>query len=601
MTDETGPRPPAENGEQTWSVPPGAECEDERPRAAEAFSAGQTEARGADAPPNRGDILASPGSTEDQRQTTHLVPGSPWQGAPSDAAAGARSPAGDGVAPPDAAGPPQALPGPPPGGPAVAPSGTGQWPVGGAPSGTTGAFASGGFGGPGGTTGPAFPGGPGGPRIPGGQGGPGAPGGPGMPGGPGHPSGPGGPTGPGGPVGPGGPGWPGDGGPGGPWGTGPGGTAMMQFPSAPRKRRTMPVWSVVLVVALVGLVSAGVGGTIGAQLGLSNGDGGQTSAPSLNNPPPTGAPSRPPDTIAGVAQRVSPSVVSIQASGPGLSGNGSGFVIADDHVVTNNHVSSALQRKGIEVVYSDGHTSGAKVVGAAPSSDLAVLKLDDPIDVEALEFGDSDQVTVGDQVIAIGAPLGLAGTVTTGIISAVDRPVTVGEEGEETFISALQTDAAINPGNSGGPLVDEQGRVIGVNSAIATMGGMAGEQTGSIGLGFAIPSTQTERVVNELIENGDIRPAVIGAVLDMRYGQGGAPIVTDEQAGGDAVIPDGPADKAGLKAGDLIVEFDGQKVADATELRLLLSQKQPGDKVEVGYERDGKKRTTTITLGAAKD
>ncbi|ASU82687.1 serine protease [Nocardiopsis gilva YIM 90087] len=254
----------------------------------------------------------------------------------------------------------------------------------------------------------------------------------------------------------------------------------------------MPVWSVMLVVALVGVVSAGVGGTIGAQLGLSNGDATRTGAPSLNNPPPTGAPSRAPDTVAGVAQRVSPSVVSIQASGPGLSGNGSGFVIADDHVVTNNHVSSALERKGIEVVYSDGHTSGAEVVGSAPSADLAVLKLKDPVDVEALEFGDSDQVTVGDEVIAIGAPLGLAGTVTTGIISAVDRPVSVGEAGEETFISALQTDAAINPGNSGGPLVDAQGRVIGVNSAIATMGALSGEQSGSIGLGFAIPSAQTK-------------------------------------------------------------------------------------------------------------
>ncbi|MBB6173283.1 putative serine protease PepD [Nocardiopsis mwathae] len=375
----------------------------------------------------------------------------------------------------------------------------------------------------------------------------------------------------------------------------------MHLPAPQRRRRTVPVWSVVLVVALVAVAAAGVGGAVGAQVGLSNGESAAAGGPSLNDPPPTGAPSRAPDTIAGVAQRVSPSVVSIQASGPGLSGNGSGFVIEGDHVVTNNHVSSALERGGIEVVYSDGHTSGADVVGSAPSADLAVLKLKDPIDVEALEFGDSDQVTVGDEVIAIGAPLGLAGTVTTGIISAVDRPVTVGEEGQETFINALQTDAAINPGNSGGPLVDAQGRVIGVNSAIATMGAMPGEQSGSIGLGFAIPSSQTERVVNELIENGDIRQAVIGAVLDMRFGQDGAPIVSDEQAGGDAVVPDGPADKAGLKAGDLIVEFDGRKVSDSTELRLLLSQKQPGDKVEVAYERDGEKRTTTITLGEAKD
>ncbi|MDA2808416.1 S1C family serine protease [Nocardiopsis suaedae] len=282
---------------------------------------------------------------------------------------------------------------------------------------------------------------------------------------------------------------------------GPEGYAAAPPPGPPprRPRKGMPVWAVLVTVLVVSLVSAGVGGYvggIGAPAPEPTSDG-----PKLNTALPSDAPSRAPDTIAGVAQRVSPSVVSIQPSDRRQGGNGSGFVIEGDHVVTNYHVAGALE-DGMEVVYGNGRSSPAEIVGTRPDSDLAVVKVERPQQVEPLEFGTSEDVTVGDQVIAIGAPLGLAGTVTTGIISAKDRQVALGEDGDRTDIDALQTDAAINPGNSGGPLVDLEGRVIGVNTAIATMGAAPGEQSGSIGLGFAIPSDRAEEVVQEIIDGG---------------------------------------------------------------------------------------------------
>ncbi|WP_232306536.1 S1C family serine protease [Thermobifida cellulosilytica] len=351
-----------------------------------------------------------------------------------------------------------------------------------------------------------------------------------------------------------------------------------------------------LLVMVVAMASAGVGGVLGASLGGGEQDPEVESAGALDNEVPSDVPSRAPDTIAGVAQRVNPSVVSIRSASPRVSGNGSGFVIEDGYVVTNNHVVEAVERAGVVVVvYSDGHTSEAEVVGTAPSSDLAVLLPVDPLDVEPLEFGDSDQVTVGDTVIAIGAPLGLEGTVTSGIVSALNRPVTVGEEGRQAYISAIQTDAAINPGNSGGPLVNEQGMVIGVNSAIATMGSTGGAQSGSIGLGFAIPSNQVARVAEQLIESGEAPHAIIGAVLDLQYQEQGALIMEED----GSVVPGGPADQAGLRPGDVIVEFDGTAVRDANQLVSLIHTKAPGDRVEVRYVRGEEEHTAVMVLGSS--
>ncbi|WP_304455604.1 S1C family serine protease [Nocardiopsis sp. YSL2] len=350
---------------------------------------------------------------------------------------------------------------------------------------------------------------------------------------------------------------------------------------------------------VVALIAGGAGGLAGSFLtGPAAPEAeAEDEGARLNEPPPE-APERDPDTIAGVAQRVSPSVVSIQSADARIGGGGSGFVISDDHVVTNDHVSSVLEEDGIRIEYSDGTLSDATVVGSDPSSDLAVLALDSPKgDVEALEFGDSDQALVGDEVIAIGAPLGYAGTVTQGIISAVDRPVSSGEGPNASRFYAIQTDAAINPGNSGGPLVDSGGRVIGVNSMIVSMAGYMGESTGNIGLGFAIPSNEAERVVNRLVDHDETSYADIGAEIDLESPIAGA-VIAD---GSRAVEPGGPADEAGLESGDVIVSLDGRRVQSGSELMAMLRDRTPGTEVDLEYERDGTRESTSVTLGATAD
>ncbi|MGW8530842.1 MULTISPECIES: trypsin-like peptidase domain-containing protein [Nocardiopsidaceae] len=369
-------------------------------------------------------------------------------------------------------------------------------------------------------------------------------------------------------------------------------------PAAPRPRgRGVPVWMALSGMLVVALIAGGAGGVAG---GLLNGSASSDAAPEddgpvMNEPPPE-APQRDPDTIAGVAQRVSPSVVSLISADARVPGGGSGFVIDGDYVVTNDHVSSGLEADGIVIEYSDGTLSEASVVGADPSSDLAVLSIADPHDVEPLQFGDSEEVIVGDEVIAIGAPLGLNGTVTQGIISAVNRPVSSGQGESGGRFYALQTDAAINPGNSGGPLVDTRGRVIGVNSMIATMGAM-GETSGNIGLGFAIPSVEAERVVNRLMEDGETAYADIGADIDEDSPLAGAVIAE----GADAVEPGGPADEAGLEPGDVIVSLDSRQVGSGEDLLAMLRSRAPGDEAAVDYERDGERESTTIVLGSTDD
>lgn len=361
-----------------------------------------------------------------------------------------------------------------------------------------------------------------------------------------------------------------------------------------RERRRMPMWGVLVLVLVVALGAGAAGGVVATAVGDS--DLGQSNPLAGED----GSHERPADSVAGVAQSVSPSVVSIQGADP-LGGNGSGFVIEGGYIVTNNHVASGIG-DDIQVVYGDGHESTATIKGSAASSDLAVLEVEEPNDAEPLALGDSDALTVGDSVIAIGAPLGLDGTVTTGIISAMDRPVTVGDAGDSSYINALQTDAAINPGNSGGPLVNAQGEVIGVNSAIATTGSDMLGQSGSIGLGFAIPSTQAADTIDQLIESGEAPHAVIGAFLDMRFQDGGAMIMEEDGEAEEAPLePDGPADDAGLEPGDVITEFDGEPVRDADQLIVLIRNSNPGDEAAVTFQRDGEEMTTQLTLGASND
>jgi putative serine protease PepD len=276
---------------------------------------------------------------------------------------------------------------------------------------------------------------------------------------------------------------------------------------------------------------------------------------------------------------------------------------AEGLIVTNNHVVAAGGSEpadDIVVEFADGSQADAEVVGAEPSYDVAVLRID-PADVDgelvALPFGDSDAVVVGESVVAIGAPLGLDSTVTTGIVSALNRPVSAGGGAQETaFINAIQTDAAINPGNSGGPLVNLRGEVVGVNSAIAQAPG--GQVGGSIGLGFSIPSNQAARTAEQLIEDGVATYPVVGVLLDQLYQGEGVRIVTEDAATGDQppVTPGGPADRAGLRAGDVILAFDGRPVTESDELVVAIRAQEPGDEVTLTVRRGEEVFDVTLVL-----
>jgi putative serine protease PepD len=344
-------------------------------------------------------------------------------------------------------------------------------------------------------------------------------------------------------------------------------------------------------VVLIAVLAGSLGGFLGV-----NAAGGSLFH-KVNLVSSTSTIERAPDSVAGIAQRVLPSVVSISTRTANGGGTGSGFVIdSAGYILTNNHVISAAATTGgsIQVSLNNGTFYSATVVGRDASYDLAVLKITAP-GLKALQFGDSDKIAVGDLVIAIGSPLGLSGTVTTGIISAKNRAVTAGESNtESSFINALQTDAAINPGNSGGPLVDATGAVIGINSAIASLGTTS--QLGSIGLGFAIPINQARKTADQLIKNGVATYPVIGVSLNMNYAENGAQVSTS----GRGILAGSPAEKAGLRGGDVIIEIDGKEIYSPEELIVSVRAKNVGDRVTLGFLRDGVKKTITLTLIAAK-
>ena len=300
---------------------------------------------------------------------------------------------------------------------------------------------------------------------------------------------------------------------------------------------------------------------------------------------------RPSDSIAGIAKAVLPSVVSINFQGNGEAGTGSGSVIkSNGYILTNNHVvANAAQGGSLSVTFQDGSKKSATIVGRDPGYDLAVIKVD-ATGLPAISLGNSDNVVVGDEVIAIGSPLGLTGTVTSGIISALNRPVTAGSSGtaDTSFINAIQTDAAINPGNSGGPLINARGQAIGVNSAIASLG--QGGESGSIGVGFAIPINQAKRIAEELISTGKSTRPVIGVQLDLNYTGNGAKVT--------AVTAGGAAQKAGLKVGDVITAIDGAPVADSTALIVRIRSLAPGASVKLTVDSGGTSRDVNLTLGS---
>jgi putative serine protease PepD len=345
----------------------------------------------------------------------------------------------------------------------------------------------------------------------------------------------------------------------------------------------------IIASLVIALIAGGVGATIG-RTSSSNISGNFVSTED--------AVERAPGSIANLAARVIPGVVSISVSASGGSGTGSGFFLSSDgYLLTNNHVVEAAATRGtITVAISSGKKYTAKIVGRDSSYDLAVLKID-VTGAPTLQLGDSEKVAVGDAVIAIGSPLGLAGTVTSGIISAKNRPVTTGSDsGESSFINALQTDAAINPGNSGGPLVDATGAVVGVNSAIASLGLSAGGQSGSIGLGFAIPINQAKKTAEQLIKTGSATYPIMGIAVDTRYTGTGA-LISSEANG---VTDGGPADKAGLKAGDLILEIDGVEINTSDELIVAIRSRNVGDKVKIKFKRNAITREVSVTLAASK-
>jgi len=349
----------------------------------------------------------------------------------------------------------------------------------------------------------------------------------------------------------------------------------------------------------IAMVAALLGGVAGGFL-VSRTDGGSASLP----PAPAGSAVRPKGSIADIASRVLPSVVTIKVVGPAGSGTGSGFVMRQDgYILTNNHVVEAATATGkITVLFSDGQSSDATIIGQDASYDLAVIRVDRR-NLPVLVLGASKDVRVGDAVIAVGAPLGLDSTVTSGIVSALNRPVTAGGTGASSasFINAIQTDAAINPGNSGGPLLDMAGRVIGVNSAIARVASSQSTdgQSGSIGVGFAIPSDQIRKTAEQLIASGKATHPVIGVLIDTTYTGEGVRIASAAQNGSAPITKGGPADKAGLRPGEVIVKFDGRPVTGPDEFVVAIRAKSVGDTVEVTVRASSRQRTVRMTLQAA--
>ncbi|MFC9130608.1 S1C family serine protease [Streptomyces sp. NPDC057099] len=361
-----------------------------------------------------------------------------------------------------------------------------------------------------------------------------------------------------------------------------------------------------LVVAILAaaLLAGGLGGGLGYTLAKNNDESSGSTTVSASTS--GGDVKRDPGTVAGVAAKALPSTVTIEAeSNSGEGGTGTGFVFdKQGHIVTNNHVvAGAVDGGKLTATFPSGKKYDAEVVGHAQGYDVAVIKLKDaPSDLKPLTLGDSDKVAVGDATIAIGAPFGLSDTVTTGIISAKNRPVASsdGSGSQASYMSALQTDASINPGNSGGPLLDAQGNVIGINSAIQSTGngGFGTGQSGSIGLGFAIPINQAEYVAQELIKTGKPVYAKIGASVSLDDNSSGAQI-TDQGAGGAAPVePGGPAAKAGLKPGDVITKLDDRVIDSGPTLIGEIWTHKPGDKVTITYERGGKQQTVDVTLGS---
>jgi putative serine protease PepD len=388
-------------------------------------------------------------------------------------------------------------------------------------------------------------------------------------------------------------------------------------PQVPRQReRRGPGWS--------GTIAVGAGAAVLSSLltlGIHHSQDTSSAAaaqpypnPSQNSAPLVTSNASNPNWTA-VAGAVQPSVVAVQLQASGGGDEGSGIVYdAKGHVLTNNHVVAAASNGGqLSVILSDGRTYGASVVGTDPSTDLAVLQIKNPPSgLKPARIGNSDAVKVGDPVMALGNPLGLSDTVTTGIVSALNRPITTSQsqggqdqnpfglgqsqaQSEQVVTNAIQTDAAINPGNSGGALVDASGRVIGVTSSIASLGSSLSGQSGNIGLGFAIPSNEAQDVANQLIQTGSVKHALLGVTLkDGTVSLDGA---QRQAAVIQSVSSGGAAQAAGIKSGDAVIALNGSTIDGSDSLVARIRAIHPGTKITLSVVRDGKQTNIQVTLG----
>ncbi|NUT37929.1 MAG: PDZ domain-containing protein, partial [Hamadaea sp.] len=341
---------------------------------------------------------------------------------------------------------------------------------------------------------------------------------------------------------------------------------------------------------VIALLAGGIGGVIGASMA----DGGGSSAAAADHTPQPAGPSIPVTTA--IAEQALPATVSIDIGRPDGEPAGSGFVLdAVGHVVTNYHViSSVMERGAVTVKFPDGRSASARIVGGAEGYDLAVLRIEGAANMRSLPLGDSAAVRPGDPVLAIGTPFGMENSVTAGIISATNRPVPLDEK-KAAYIDTLQTDTPLNPGNSGGPLLDAQGRVIGVNSAIFSRAAENGQMTGSVGVGFSIPVNQVKRVAAMLISTGKPVYAQLGLTLTPETAT--VPrIAATTPDGRPGVDPGGPADLAGLRPGDTITRIGARRIPDTATFSSELLNHNPGETVTLTYQRNGQETTAQLTL-----
>jgi putative serine protease PepD len=372
-------------------------------------------------------------------------------------------------------------------------------------------------------------------------------------------------------------------------------------PPAPAPRRTGRLR--IGVAAL--LAGALVGGGTGAAVVALTDDGSSTTAATANAQSVVIRDPESATAVTAAAAKAAPSVVTVYVASGSGSGSGSGVVLSEDgYVLTNDHVVSLDGSTGsatVSVRTSDGTLHDATVVGTDPTSDLAVLRLDGASGLTPATFADSDSVQVGDLAVAIGAPLGLSDTVTDGIVSATNRAVATGStQDDATVIDALQTDAAINPGNSGGALVDASGEVIGINTAIASVAsGVPGQesQSGSIGVGFAIPSNTAQRIAEEIVATGSATHAVLGVQAQTAADDTNSEVGTGAQI--VRVQPGGAAADAGLQAGDVVTAVGDRAVTTSTELTAAVRGSAPGEEVSLTVRRGGGTTTVDVTLGSS--